>query len=85
MALKSTNNTISRPSKIYPNWNFWLENKTSGNPGLKALCKWQRYPAGSIFCITSSHNLLHCFASLTYSRNIKFESMGLAVIKTAFY
>jgi hypothetical protein len=21
-----------RPSKIYPNWDFWLENKPSGNP-----------------------------------------------------
>jgi hypothetical protein len=24
---------ILRPSKIYPNWDFWLENKPSGNPG----------------------------------------------------
>jgi hypothetical protein len=23
---------ISRPSKIYPNWDFWLENIPSGNP-----------------------------------------------------
>jgi hypothetical protein len=22
-----------RPSKIYPNWDFWFENKPSGNPG----------------------------------------------------
>jgi NADH:ubiquinone oxidoreductase subunit len=22
----------ARPSKIYPNWDFWLENKPSGNP-----------------------------------------------------
>jgi hypothetical protein len=22
-----------RPSKIYPNWDFWVENKRSGNPG----------------------------------------------------
>jgi hypothetical protein len=21
-------------SKIYPNWDFWFENKPSGNPGL---------------------------------------------------
>jgi hypothetical protein len=21
------------PSKIYPNWDFWFENKPSGNPG----------------------------------------------------
>jgi hypothetical protein len=23
-----------RPSKIYPNWDFWLENEPSGNPAL---------------------------------------------------
>jgi hypothetical protein len=23
------------PSKIYPNWEFWFENKPSGNPGKK--------------------------------------------------
>jgi hypothetical protein len=25
--------SIIRPSKIYPNWYFWFENKPSGNPG----------------------------------------------------
>jgi hypothetical protein len=27
--------TISnlRPTTIYPNWDFWFENKPSGNPG----------------------------------------------------
>jgi hypothetical protein len=25
---------IARPSKIYPNWDFWFENKPSGNPGM---------------------------------------------------
>jgi hypothetical protein len=24
--------SISRPSKIYPNWDFWFENIPSGNP-----------------------------------------------------
>jgi hypothetical protein len=24
--------SISRPSKFYPNWDFWFENKPSGNP-----------------------------------------------------
>jgi hypothetical protein len=24
-----------RPSKIYPNWNFWFENKPSGNPAFE--------------------------------------------------
>jgi hypothetical protein len=23
-----------RPSKIYPNWYFWFENKPSGNPAM---------------------------------------------------
>jgi hypothetical protein len=25
-----------RPPKIYPNWDFWFENKPSGNPGLQS-------------------------------------------------
>jgi hypothetical protein len=25
--------SISRPSQIYPNWDFWFENIPSGNPG----------------------------------------------------
>jgi hypothetical protein len=25
--------SIPRPSKIYPTWDFWFENKPSGNPG----------------------------------------------------
>jgi hypothetical protein len=25
--------SIARPPKIYPNWDFWFENKPSGNPG----------------------------------------------------
>jgi hypothetical protein len=24
--------SIPRPSKIYPNWDFWFKNKASGNP-----------------------------------------------------
>jgi hypothetical protein len=24
--------SIAKPSKIYPNWDFWFENKPSGNP-----------------------------------------------------
>jgi hypothetical protein len=24
--------SIPRPSKIYPDWDFWFENKLSGNP-----------------------------------------------------
>jgi hypothetical protein len=25
--------SVARPSKIYPNLDFWFENKPSGNPG----------------------------------------------------
>jgi hypothetical protein len=32
MALKYTNISISRTSKIYPNRDFWFEKKPSGNP-----------------------------------------------------
>jgi hypothetical protein len=28
--------SIARPSKIYPNWDFWSENKPSGNPATGA-------------------------------------------------
>jgi hypothetical protein len=31
-----TTSSIPRPSKLYPNWDFWFENKPSGNPGEKA-------------------------------------------------
>jgi hypothetical protein len=31
--------SITRPSKIYPKWDFWFENRPSGNPGdLRSLC-----------------------------------------------
>jgi hypothetical protein len=29
--------SIPRPSKIYPSWDFWFENKPSGNPGFVQL------------------------------------------------
>jgi hypothetical protein len=34
MATKYIKYTIARPSKFYPNWDFWFENMPSGNPGL---------------------------------------------------
>jgi hypothetical protein len=40
MAIKYTNmatSSIARPSKIYPNWDFWFENVPSGNPGRESL------------------------------------------------
>jgi hypothetical protein len=36
MATKRPTSSIARLPKIYPNWNFWFENKPSGNPGLCA-------------------------------------------------
>jgi hypothetical protein len=27
--------SIARPSKNYPNWEFWFENMPSGKPGLR--------------------------------------------------
>jgi hypothetical protein len=42
------------PSKIYPNWDFWFENKPSGNPGLFRLKK------------SFERNLRHFKAQQTY-------------------
>jgi hypothetical protein len=36
MVIKYSRFSITRPSKIYPNWDFWFENKPSGNPDLEA-------------------------------------------------
>jgi hypothetical protein len=35
MTIKCTNILNSKASKIYPNWEFWFENKPSGNPGTR--------------------------------------------------
>jgi hypothetical protein len=32
-----------RPSKIYPNWDFWFENRPSGNPGRAQRMKMGHY------------------------------------------
>jgi hypothetical protein len=32
MTTKYNNVSILKPSKIYPNWDFWFENKPSGSP-----------------------------------------------------
>jgi hypothetical protein len=38
VSIKYTNtSSIARPSKIYPNLDFWFENKPSGNPALYCL------------------------------------------------
>jgi hypothetical protein len=34
MAINITTFSNLRPTKIYPNWDFWFEKKPSGNPGL---------------------------------------------------
>jgi hypothetical protein len=34
MTIGYTNFFNSKRFKIYPNWNFWFENRPSGNPGL---------------------------------------------------
>jgi hypothetical protein len=31
------NFSIPRPSKIYPNWDFWFESKPSGNPAFSGM------------------------------------------------
>jgi hypothetical protein len=41
MAIEYTkwpNFSVSKPSKIYPNWDFWFENIASGNPASRR--KW---------------------------------------------
>jgi hypothetical protein len=35
IAIKYTNIFLATPSKIYPNWDFWLENMPPGNPAAK--------------------------------------------------
>jgi hypothetical protein len=36
MAIKYSHSSHLWPSKIYPKWDFWFENKPSGNPAVKA-------------------------------------------------
>jgi hypothetical protein len=38
--------SFARPSKIYPSWDFWLENKQSGNP---ATLPRSHGPKGQVF------------------------------------
>jgi hypothetical protein len=33
--------SIASPSKIYPNYDFWLENMPSGNPGMASNVRFQ--------------------------------------------
>jgi hypothetical protein len=36
-AVKITTSYVARPSKIFPNWDFWFENTPSGNTVLKLI------------------------------------------------
>jgi hypothetical protein len=46
MAFNIPTSLIARPSKIYPNWDFWFENISSGNSdGLDT-----ETPAGMLNC-----------------------------------
>jgi hypothetical protein len=60
LSIKYTN--ISRPSKIYPNLDFWFENKPSGNPDLQPSRR-QALPAERKkvleLSVSSSRELLH--------------------------
>jgi hypothetical protein len=47
-----------KPSKIYPNWDFWFEKKPSGNPGGIAIDS--RWPGWSSFVPMSDCLLLVC-------------------------
>jgi hypothetical protein len=46
MAIKFINILNSRPRKFFQNWDFWFENKQSGNPG-----------PGLFFCIRLSESM----------------------------
>jgi hypothetical protein len=35
MMIKYKTFSIPRPFKMNPNWDFWFENKPSGNPGVE--------------------------------------------------
>jgi hypothetical protein len=47
-----------RPSKIYPNWDFWFENKPSGNP----VSKYDK-----VFRVFMSYIKIHYFSN-TYKQ-----------------
>jgi hypothetical protein len=67
----ATKHTIARPSKIYPNRDFWFENIPSGNPAWEMNCGHDifdratakgeshlgRLMAGSIFLMTGRKSL----------------------------
>jgi hypothetical protein len=49
MAIININIANIRPYKICPNWDFWFENKPSGNPGLHTLSHVVLSSQGEIF------------------------------------
>jgi hypothetical protein len=44
--------SIQRPSNIDPNWDFWFENKPSGNPGFESDLKTKRKKMYGVVLIT---------------------------------
>jgi hypothetical protein len=48
--------SIPRPSKIYPNWEFWFRNISSGNPVSELVQKWFGH-TNKIFTGFSSLNI----------------------------
>jgi hypothetical protein len=47
--------SVPKPLKIYPNWNFWFENKSSGNPA-SDLHSWESVPLDELFCLHKTKN-----------------------------
>jgi hypothetical protein len=59
--------SIARPSKIYPNWDFWVENIPSGNPGMNG--DWhQRQISFGLFHL-SPHQASHFRIGKTKSKS----------------
>jgi hypothetical protein len=53
---------VARHSKIYPNWEFWFENKPSGNPGQPSMILFLLYPV--LLALTGSFLVSLIFLSL---------------------
>jgi hypothetical protein len=46
--------SIPSPSKIYPNWDFWFENKPSGNPLSLLVCHFVGHSGGKSVSIRAT-------------------------------
>jgi hypothetical protein len=70
--------SIARPSKIYPNLNFWFENIPSGNPGdqmglWKSGPKWSPNRGGSGLIFTGSGRALALYFGLLFYAGLKIS------------